>query len=570
MKKKFILAIFGISLLFMACQEDSYYNGYDMGGKNSSILTEAMKLIEDNHDFVSLPDLDKTLKGGSATRSSSSNHSLRYEEEDFIFDWGEADVMTSKVAEVVIAPVKYSKEMALRSITLEGNSRKRETTPLHSILYMRKMLETGQTHAYILSFAPDRDYINACEENGEELQLYPNPQGSNFSGIQFFSTIYGEITHGIRYENGRKCYYILPRSDRNREFIEKYRNGDYCDHECDSTHTHVKMSLEFITATAATRSTYSNNSEDNGGLLCSICNKNVYECTCVEIVECGVCRKQPCICDEYIEEEEERCPYCMCLVEYCGCNDTWGDQGGTSGPNPGGYPPTPSYPPGYKPGTGSGSGGTTVVTPSDIVEQLGNTNSTFTTVGIEKLNNVMKTFSDNIFSGIIYKLLSGSTPNITFSIEQRYDKNGNPIIAGFLNESNKIIFFSEASISFDNIVEEILHAAQYHCFSEKDRFLTSLGNIELEAKMIKDMIDHLTDGCCDTCLQFYYSSDYNELVNRYMDWLYGEVDEPKDYSNYSYWYNLLLPGFTYPGYPVDVSDKSHMLLDRFHEELIKL
>lgn len=124
MKKKFILAIFGISLLFMACQEDSYYNDYDMGDKNSSILTEAMKLIEDNHDFVSLPDLDKTLKGGNATRSSGSNQSLRYEEEDFIFDWGEADVMESKLSEVVIAPVRYNKEMALRTITLEGNSRK--------------------------------------------------------------------------------------------------------------------------------------------------------------------------------------------------------------------------------------------------------------------------------------------------------------------------------------------------------------------------------------------------------------------------------------------------------------
>ena len=203
MKKKFILAIFGISLLFMSCQENSYYNNYDMGDENLSILTEAMKLIEDNHDFVSLPDLGKTLKGGSATRSSGSNQSLRYEEEDFIFDWGGADVMKSKLAEVVVAPVKYNKEVALRTITLEGNSRKRETTPLHSMLYMRKMLETGQTHAYILSFAPDRDYINACEENGEELQLYPNPQGSDFSGILFFSTIYGEITHGIRYENGR-------------------------------------------------------------------------------------------------------------------------------------------------------------------------------------------------------------------------------------------------------------------------------------------------------------------------------------------------------------------------------
>ncbi|MBR6600953.1 MAG: M23 family metallopeptidase [Bacteroidaceae bacterium] len=346
MKKKFILAIFGISLLFMACQEDSYYNDYDMGDENSSILTEAMKLIEDNHDFVSLPDLDKTLKGGSATRSSGSNQSLRYEEEDFIFDWGEADVMESKLAEVVIAPVRYNKEMALRTITMEGNSRKRETTPLHSMLYMRKMLETGQTHAYILSFAPDRDYINACEENGEELQLYPNPQGSDFSGILFFSTIYGEITHGIRYENGRKCYYIMPRSERNRNFIEQYRSEHCSSHQCDSVHTHIKMSLEFITFISATRSTYSNNSEDYDNLTCSFCGKNVNDCTCVEIVECGVCRRQPCICDEnpeVEEEEEQRCYYCGFLIEFCQCYNLPGTN--PSGPLGPSNPSGPTIPP---------------------------------------------------------------------------------------------------------------------------------------------------------------------------------------------------------------------------------
>ncbi len=346
MKKKFILAIFGISLLFMACQEDSYYNGYDMGGKNSSILTEAMKLIEDNHDFVSLPDLDKTLKGGSATRSSSSNHSLRYEEEDFIFDWGEADVITSKLAEAVIVPVKYNKGIALRSVTLEGNKRRKETTPLYSILYMRKMLKTEQTHAYILSFAPDREYVNACEESGEELQLFPNPQGSNFSGILFFSTIYGEITHGIRYENGRKCYYIMPRSERNRNFIEQYRSEHCCSHQCDSVHTHIKMSLEFVTSISATRSTYSNNSEDYDNLTCSFCGKNVNDCTCVEIVECGVCRRQPCICDEnpeVEEEEEQRCYYCGFLIEFCQCYNLPGTN--PSGPLGPSNPSGPTIPP---------------------------------------------------------------------------------------------------------------------------------------------------------------------------------------------------------------------------------
>ena len=536
MKKKFILAIFGISLLFMACQEDSYYNGYDMGGKNSSILTEAMKLIEDNHDFVSLPDLDKTLKGGSATRSSSSNHSLRYEEEDFIFDWGEADVMTSKVAEVVIAPVKYSKEMALRSITLEGNSRKRETTPLHSILYMRKMLETGQTHAYILSFAPDRDYINACEENGEELQLYPNPQGSNFSGIQFFSTIYGEITHGIRYENGRKCYYILPRSDRNREFIEKYRNGDYCDHECDSTHTHVKMSLEFITATAATRSTYSNNSEDNGGLLCSICNKNVYECTCVEIVECGVCRKQPCICDEYIEEEEERCPYCMCLVEYCGCNDTWGDQGGTSGPNPGGYPPTPSYPPGYKPGTGSGSGGTT-----DSSISISDSLSRITTKELVKLNEKDVSSLNDIIDQLIenggnhqklFNKLVESKAQITFQLG---DTKDGPAIF----DKNILVFKCSDAITYENFIEEFVHAVQYNCFYNYN-MNPQYGNYELEAKMVCDILCAEAGSGCMSKVSQYVLPSGRGYATIYDKWVFLG-----NYSNYQVHYNNLKAHFDY-------------------------
>lgn len=504
MKKKFILAIFGISLLFMACQEDSYYNDYDMGGKNSSILTEAMKLIEDNHDFVSLPDLDKTLKGGSATRSSGSNQSLRYEEENFIFDWGEADVITSKLAEAVIVPVKYNKGIALRSVTLEGNKRRKETTPLYSILYMRKMLKTEQTHAHILSFAPDREYVNACEESGEELQLFPNPQGSNFSGILFFSTIYGEITHGIRYENGRKCYYIMPRSERNRDFIEQYRHEHDCTHKCDSAHTHIKMSLEFVTSISATRSTYSNNSEDYNNLTCSFCGKNVNDCTCVEIVECGVCKKQPCIC--YIEDEEEqKCNYCGFPIGYCHCNNSGGNQGSTSGPNPGGYQPNypPSNPPGGNSGGSSGNGGATLVSPSEAVLQLGKISATITGTNIERLNSSIDFFIKNPYCKKIYELLSEKNPNITFTIEPII-LDGEKVVAAFLYKQNKIIFYDAACINEQYLREELLHAAQYHCFDNKGRFETAKGNIELEVKMIKDMISHLTYNCCNTCLTQFY------------------------------------------------------------------
>ena len=356
MKKKFILAIFGISLLFMACQEYSYYNDYDMRDKNSSILTEAMRLIGDNHDFVTLPNRGKTIKGDNiSTRSSNYGSSLRLDQEDFMFDWNNAEVIISNLAEAVIVPIKQNKEMALRSVVAIGNSRKRETTPLYSMLYMRKILKTGQTHAYILSYAPDRDYVNACEENGEELQLFPNPQGSDYSGLLLFSNIYGEISHGIRFERGRKCYYIYPRSEKNRAVIEQ--TEAVCSHECDSVHSAIKMSLEIIPVTSSTRSTYSNNSEDFSDYICSLCGKGVYECTCVVVEACGVCKKQPCVCDEYIEEEEERCPYCAFLIEFCHCYNMPGQNpSGSLGPS---NPLGPTIPPidPSLPGLGGNTGG---------------------------------------------------------------------------------------------------------------------------------------------------------------------------------------------------------------------
>ena len=308
MKKKFILSIFGASLLFVACQEDTYFDEYYVDDSNSSILTETMKLIGDNYDHVTLPDWEKTLGGSTATRGrSGQKHSMSLGDEDFTFDWNNADIISSSKAEAAIVPVKQKKEMALQSVVAKGNLHREETTPLHSILYVRKFLSDGKSYAHILSFAPDRDYANACEERGEEMQLYPNPQGSNYSGILFVSTIYGEISHGIRYENGRMCHYILPRSEKNRDFIERYRSEHSECHgteHCDSAHTHTKMSMSFITVSSTTRSTYSTRSEytDGGsGYNCSFCGKDVYDCTCVEIVACGVCKKDPCECYEDIE-----------------------------------------------------------------------------------------------------------------------------------------------------------------------------------------------------------------------------------------------------------------------------
>lgn len=564
MKKKFILAIFGISLLFMSCQENSYYNNYDMGDENLSILTEAMKLIEDNHDFVSLPDLGKTLKDGSATRSSGSNQSLRYEEENFIFDWGEADVITSKLAEAVIVPVKYNKGIALRSVTLEGNKRRKETTPLYSILYMRKMLKTEQTHAHILSFAPDREYVNACEESGEELQLFPNPQGSNFSGILFFSTIYGEITHGIRYENGRKCYYIMPRSERNRDFIEQYRHEHDCTHKCDSAHTHIKMSLEFVTSISATRSTYSNNSEDYNNLTCSFCGKNVNDCTCVEIVACGVCKKQPCIC--YIEDEEEqKCNYCGFPIGYCHCNNSGGSQGSSSGSSPGSGNGTTSGNVGSNTNENAGNNngndtGTstdgTINNHNELFNKLGTVDPSIAGANLIILKHLIYDwYKDNQFNYDILNLLLEQTPNITFSF------NPNILAGGFDGLKNMILFYNEEHFSPYVIGEELIHATQFHCFYHNQ---VDVKRREMEAKAIYDIIfcsKLIAEGLSPAPPNSsYYGID---VIDEYIDWILGG-----NYSDYNTRFEKWITYFNYSGGVHNVSSK-YVMFNWFYYKYFK-
>lgn len=540
MKKKFILAIFGISLLFTACQEETYFNEYCGDDSSSSILTEAMKLIGDNYDHVTLPDLGKTLGGNTATRGrGGKKHSISLGDEDFTFDWNNAEIISSSKAEAAIVPVKQNKEIALQSVVAKGNLHREETTPLHSILYVRKFLNDGKSYAHILSFAPDRDYANACEERGEEMQLYPNPQGSNYSGILFVSTIYGEISHGIRYENGRMYHYILPRSEKNRDFIEKYRNEHAeCHEHCDSAHT--RMSMNFITVNSATRSTYSTRSEYGGGSSsgynCSICGKDVYDCTCVEIVACGVCKKDPCVCyDDIEQEEEERCVYCGFQKEYCHCyNDSWQDDYGNShGPNPGN--PYPNNP-GHNSGGNSGNDGNTNESTA-INENL----SKITNAELVKLDSEDVAILNDVIDQLIKKsdshsklfdwLVAGKV-KITFQLGEINTP------AQFYR--NTITFKNSQDITCNSLIEELVHAVQYNCCYNKDMNNT-YSDYELEAKMVCDILCGETEEACGSMTLLNMYPDGREMyASQFVLWC-----RSGDYSNYMYYYNAFKPYFDY-------------------------
>lgn len=543
MKKKFILAIFGISLLFTACQEETYFNEYCVDDSNSSILTETMKLIGDNYDHVTLPDWEKTLGGNTATRGrGSKKHSMSLEDEDFTFDWNNAEIISSSKAEAAIVPVKQNKEIALQSVVAKGNLHREETTPLHSFLYVRKFLNDGKSYAHILSFAPDRDYANACEERSEEMQLYPNPQGSNYSGILFVSNIYGEISHGIRYENGRMCHYILPRSEKNRDFIERYRSEHSECHgteHCDSAHT--RMSINFITVSSATRSTYSTRSEYGGGSSgsssgsgynCSFCGKDVYDCTCVEIVACGVCKKDPCVCYENMEpEEEEKCVYCGFLKEYCQCyNDSWQDDYGNSHePNPGNpYPNNPGHNSGGN--SGNDEDNNQELTPTEIFNKIGKVDATMTSENLIKLQeSIHKWYNTNDYNKSILNKLMEINPNVTFGINSKVN------VAKFYPTDNLLVFYSADVFTYDNIGEELIHLTQYYVFYHNT---SNTKRGELEGKAIYDIISVWTN----TGYPLHASYHGNGMSADYINWI---ID--KNYDDYDEKFEKWIQHYTYGG-----------------------
>lgn len=59
----------------------------------------------------------------------------------------------------------------------------------------------------------------------------------------------------------------------------------------------------------------------------------------------------------------------------------------------------------------------------------------------DRLNSALASFKINPFCAKIYALLSAEdiNPDVTFSIEQHYDKNDNKIEAGFMPEYNNCI-----------------------------------------------------------------------------------------------------------------------------------
>ena len=490
-------------------------------------------LINDNYKSVTLLDWERTLRGTGATRSEGGNRSLKLTKEDFEFDWDNADVMTSHLAEAVIVPVKLNKEIALRSVVMEGNKRKKETTPVQLMLYACKIYKTGKTRAYILSYAPDRDYINACEEKGEEMQLHSNPQGSNFSGILFYSSIYGEISHGIRYENGRKRYYIVPRSEKNIGFIEQYRSEHCDDHEC---HNHVKMAMEFITVNTATRSTYSNNSEGAEMLICMFCGGNAEECTCLEIIACGKCKKDPCECEEIDDGgEEEKCVYCAFPITDCHCNNTpsWGndDYNNSHGPSPDPYPenkPGSEYVPG---GNGNQE---QKLTATEIFNKIGKVDASITGADIQKLqNSIYEWYNSNKYNKAILDILMSKNPNLTFSFTFNIN------VAGFKATSNTIMFYNVTHINNLSIGEELIHATQFHEFYNDNK---DVKRKEMEAKAIYDIINCLvledpSQGIPSAAK--YYDKD---VVDEYIGWIVGT-----NYADYKTRFESWLEKFNHPG-----------------------
>ena len=301
--------------------------------------------------------------------------------------------------------------------------------------------------------------------------------------------------------------------------------------------------MSFITVSGATRSTYSTRSEYTGGgssggsgYTCSFCGKDVYDCTCVEIVACGVCKKDPCVCYENMEpEEEERCDYCGFLKEHCHCyNDSWQDDYGNShGPNPGN--PYPNNP-GHNSGGNSGNDGNTNES-TTINENL----SKITNAELVKLDSKdIATLNDAIDQLIkksdshskLFDWLVDGKAKITFQLGE--------IKSPAQFYKNTITFKNSQTITDYNLIEELVHAVQYNCCYNKNMNNT-YSDYELEAKMVCDILCGGTEEACPSKTIFNMLPEGQEKYNSQFElWC-----RSGDYSNYKDYYDAFKPYFDY-------------------------
>lgn len=350
--------LLSLILIIFACTDEDHKT---VVTQPTSKRTPAMVEIENflKGQELCIPDISKSFPQTVATRSSMPTIQRPAEKLEPIWH----TLKTCKGDQDNIRTVLLQADNPILGYIHEKNGGKSKQRMHNASFKLAVIKNKGTLVGRIITFIPDAKYKQDFTNNIIELGF--NVNNTNYSGLQLVSTLDGVFLYGDRYDEGKPVYHFMPTATYKRHCLE-HEHG----HEHDSLpapispdKAHLFLRLHTFKSFASTRTDGYGFEETGDGETCSLCGKNVDECTCVTItapiiVRCPVCgmdikyclccqrcHQYPCICCTICWQYPcVCCPQCHRYPCTCLISGGGGGGGGNSGGGNNGGGSTPDIP----------------------------------------------------------------------------------------------------------------------------------------------------------------------------------------------------------------------------------
>lgn len=330
MKQCYYYGLFLVTLLFCGCSGDV------LDGASTVLDPHKPALVGQAQAFMAGVGTDRlslpNMAYGMAVQAAKDKKGRTFQQAlqkgltgDIQVNWNQYQLLDQDGQEIVLFPLKHTSIAVVSYLSVDGISRK-SASHLRSKLLVKKC-EDGNFAAFVVSYLPDKKYLNAHPQGTDDLGIEFWDTG--YSGYYLLSTLEGKLVYGARFEEGRRVFKFF----RTCDLLPGPSDGDTVHQHA---HSRYHLALNFVSGTKALRALAPDtNKENNGTYYCSFCHKPWEQCTCVTVEpepETEYCKE----CNSYIHNG--RCNCCpVCKKYVCICS-SGGDQGGgnTGGGNTGG------------------------------------------------------------------------------------------------------------------------------------------------------------------------------------------------------------------------------------------
>ena len=384
---------------------------------------------------------------------------------------------------MALFPIRtQTQQTAFSAITIGGQTHKRMNMATSKLL-VRYSEESKTIAGVVLTYIYDQNYYT---EFGQELDgLSYDFTDTHFTGFLITTLLDGTILSGRRIEDGKESFVfkINPSVPEKSESQGTTEENDI----------HLFLHLNLVTI--AKRISLLDFEYDTTE-KCSLCDKPIEDCTCVDIVACTKCGEKivdgKCDCNKddtggsgqtgptcptchSVISADGRCSCCpICRMYPCRCGGSTGSGSGNNGSSSGGTGGTTRPPGGGSTSGGNNSGGTQAARPGTTAVKNAAKNAVASVIKSYGYSSaacnvgVQQTFKNIFGSSNLPPGMKGSAnemtrawrnnsknwPQISLSQAQDYANKGYFVVAGYINptpkESGHVVVIMPGTASYSS------------------------------------------------------------------------------------------------------------------------